>query len=209
MSQQFPYNPNQPQQGQPQYQGQQPYPGHQQPYPGAPAGYPGGPVPPPQKKSWFARHKALSIVGGVFLFFVVVGIAAGGGDDSGSNSSDTAASTPAKVDDKPAEKTDDKPAAPAKKTQTPAAKPKPAAPKPKEYVNGDYVVGEDIPEGTYTTPGAEKGIFEVCMVSTEPTSDSVFPQLKSANADERIIITLKKADGVVSISGCEPLTPRK
>lgn len=204
MSQQYPHNPNQPQQppqGQPQYQGQ-PYPGQpQQPYYGAQGGYPGGPVPP--KKSWFARHKTLSIIGGVFAFLVVVGIAAGGGDDSSSTSSETVATKP--------DKADAKPAAPAKKAQTPAAKPKPkpAAPKPKEYPDGDYVVGEDIPAGTYTTPGAEKGLFEVCMVSTEPTSDSVFPQLKSANADERIIITLKKADGVVSISGCEPLTPRK
>ncbi|GAA3483267.1 hypothetical protein [Streptomyces yanii] len=126
MSQQYPFNPNQPQQpqqGQPQYQGQQPYPGQpQQPYYGAPAGYPGGPIPPQQKKSWFARHKVLTAVGGVFAFLVIVGIAAGGGDDSTSKTSDTAASTPAKTDAKPAEKTDDKPTAPAKKKEAPAPK---------------------------------------------------------------------------------------
>jgi hypothetical protein len=70
------------------------------------------------------------------------------------------------------------------------------------------VVGEDIPAGTYQTAGAEKGIFEFCSVTTDPVDEAKFPQLKSANADERIIITLTKADGVVSISGCEPLTRR-
>ncbi|WTJ56593.1 hypothetical protein OH782_42470 (plasmid) [Streptomyces sp. NBC_01544] len=61
----------------------------------------------------------MSIIGGVFAFLIVVGIAAGGGDDSSSKGSDTAASTPAKVDAKPAEKTNDKPAAPAKKKEAP------------------------------------------------------------------------------------------
>jgi hypothetical protein len=95
------------------------------------------------------------------------------------------------------------------KTQRPtetAAEPAPE--NPAEYPNGDYVVGEDIPAGTYQTAGAEKGIFEFCSVTTDPVDEAKFPQLKSANADERIIITLTKADGVVSISGCEPLTRR-
>ncbi|MBA4865944.1 hypothetical protein H1V43_32290 [Streptomyces sp. PSKA54] len=76
------------------------------------------------------------------------------------------------------------------------------------YGDGDYVVGDDIPAGTYETSGAKSGVFELCTITTEPTSDTKFPQLKTANADERIIITLTKDDGVVSISGCEPLTPR-
>lgn len=117
-----PYNPNQPQQpqgpcqGPPQWQGQQPgqpYPGHpQQPHMGPPGGYPGGPVPPQPKKSWFARHKVLTGIGGVFAFFIVIGIATSGGDDSGKNTaSDTVAADPEKAADaKPA----DKPAAPAK-----------------------------------------------------------------------------------------------
>ncbi|MFD6276861.1 hypothetical protein ACFWFI_14985 [Streptomyces sp. NPDC060209] len=94
MSQQYPQNP-------------------QQPYQGGPAAHPGGPVPPQQpqpKKSWFARHKVLTAVGGVFAFLVIVTIATGGGDDS-SKGSDTAATAPQKqADAEPAEKADDKPA---------------------------------------------------------------------------------------------------
>jgi uncharacterized iron-regulated membrane protein len=116
-----PYNPNQPQQpqgayqGPPQWQGQQsgqPYPGHpQQSYQGAPSGYPGGPVPPQPKRSWFARHKVLTGIGGVFAFFVIVGIATSGGDDSTDTKADTVAAAPEKAADaKPADKADDKPA---------------------------------------------------------------------------------------------------
>lgn len=85
----------------------------------------------------------------------------------------------------------------------------PPATKPAGYADGDYIIGEDIPPGTYQTPGAQAGAFEFCMVSTKPTADSVMPQLKSANKDERIIITIAAKDGVLSISGCEPLTRRK
>ncbi|MCM2389021.1 hypothetical protein [Streptomyces albipurpureus] len=109
-----------------------------------------------------------------------------------------------------------KPAEPKKAVQsTKAEQSTKAAPKPakksvksKEYADGDYVVGEDIPAGTYSSKGATPGLFELCTITTDPTSDSKFPQLKTANAKERIIITLSKADGVVTIQGCEPLTRR-
>lgn len=83
-----------------------------------------------------------------------------------------------------------------------------AAAKEKDYPDGDYIVGEDIPPGTYTTTGAAPGEF-LCAITTKPTDDTTFPQLKSADANERIIITLTKADGTVTIQGCEPLTARK
>ncbi|MGW0551525.1 hypothetical protein [Streptomyces altiplanensis] len=118
MSQQYPHNPNQPQQP---FQDQAPYQGQPQPpYQGAPAGWPGGPVPPQQpQKSWFARHKVLTAVGGVFAFLIVVGIASSGGDDSGSAKSDTVATAPDKqADAKPT----DKEAPPAKEKEKPAPK---------------------------------------------------------------------------------------
>jgi hypothetical protein len=115
----------------------------------------------------------------------------------------TAPETSTKADAKPAEKK----ATPSSKA--PAKKKTPPKPKVVEYPDGDYVVGEDIPAGTYETPGAQKGLFEFCSITSDPVDDSKFPLLKSANADERIIVTLTKADGVVSVSGCEPLKARR
>ena len=80
-----------------------------------------------------------------------------------------------------------------------------------EFPNGDYVVGKDIPPGTYETSGAKSGLFEYCDVQTDgkgPGGDG-FGQWKNASAaGERIIITLTEADGTLSINGCEPLEPR-
>ena len=73
-------------------------------------------------------------------------------------------------------------------------------------VAGD--VGRDLRQAG-DTPGAQKGLFEFCSITSDPVDESKFPLLKSANADERIIVTLTKADGVVSVSGCEPLTARR
>jgi hypothetical protein len=80
--------------------------------------------------------------------------------------------------------------------------------KPVGYPDGDYVVGQDIPVGTYESKGASPGIFDFCTIATEGDGNNNWGQLKSANENERVIITLKESDGVLSISGCEPLTPR-
>ncbi|MFF8250033.1 hypothetical protein [Streptomyces griseus] len=156
-----PYNQNQPQQpqgpyqGPPQWQGQQPtqaQPGWgQQPHHGAPGGYPGGPVPPQQKKSWVARHKALTIVGGIFAFLIVVGIAAGGGEDPADTKADTVASAPDKADAKPAE--------PAKDKEEPAAEDKPA-PK-KKLSQADEFKAFINENGTAAEKAAAKHIVKV------------------------------------------------
>ncbi|WP_327329369.1 MULTISPECIES: hypothetical protein [unclassified Streptomyces] len=91
----------------------QQYPQNQQhPYQGGPAAHPGGPVPPQQpqpKKSWFARHKVLTALGGVFAFFMVLAIATSGGDvDKGSGTAATAPQKQASAD--AVEAADDKPA---------------------------------------------------------------------------------------------------
>jgi hypothetical protein len=131
----------------------------------------------------------LGSIVGLFILIGVIGAALGteGKDQPQATPSATAAP---------------KTAAPTKKTATPTVK-------PAGYADGDYIIGEDIPPGTYQTPGAQAGAFEFCMVSTKPTADGVMPQLKSANANERIIITLTAKDGILSIAGCEPLTRRK
>ena len=82
------------------------------------------------------------------------------------------------------------------------------APDVKSYGDGEYQVGVDIPTGTYESEGAQSGFFEFCAITTEGDGGNNWGQIKSANANERIIITLTKSDGVLTISGCEPLKPR-
>lgn len=174
---------------------QPPYGPPQPPPPGwrPPAGPNYSPYgPPPPKKSMSAGAIVAIVLGSIVGAIVLIGVlgAAIGNDDNAKPRATPAAPTTAKG------------TPPAKKNAT-------SNPKPAGYVDGDYIIGEDIPPGTYQTPGAQAGAFEFCMVSTKPTVDGIMPQLKSANANERIIITLTAKDGVLSIAGCEPLTRRK
>ncbi|MFB7371180.1 hypothetical protein ACFC0D_15195 [Streptomyces sp. NPDC056222] len=170
---------------------------------------PGPYGPPPPKKGMSPWAITGITIGGIFAFLVILGAIVGGDDTSDDKAAPKAtATTQAPAVKAPASKT---PAArpttaPAKIAEAPKTK-APAA--PADYPDGDYIIGEDIPAGTYQTPGAEAGVFELCMVSTKPTDKSVMPQLKSANKDERIIITISAKDGLLSISGCEPLKRRK
>ncbi|GAA2252642.1 hypothetical protein GCM10010232_46330 [Streptomyces amakusaensis] len=171
-----------------QYPGQQPYPNH--------PGY--GPPPPPPKKKLSTGATVAIVLGSVVGFFLILGIigAALSDGEPTDEKPDTAKAPSAPPAAEKAEK--------AEKAEEPG---KPASAE-QSYGDGDYLVGEDIPAGTYTTPGAKKGPFEFCTITTKP-SEGEMPQIKSANADERIIITLTKADGVLTVQGCEPLTPRK
>ena len=174
------------------------YPGPQQPYQPYQGPAPYQPPPPP-KKGMSAWAIVGITLGGIVAFFIIVGIAVGGTDtDKTTARKSTPAATPQKK-------------APSEAVKDAAQDPKPQEQpaKPNEYGEGDWVVGEDIPPGTYTTPGAKAGAFEFCSVTTKPTDDAKFPQIKSANANERIVITLTKADGVVTVQGCEPLTLRR
>lgn len=154
-------------------------------------GYPPNYGPPPKKGIGAGAIVAI-VLGSIVGVIVLLGVlgAAIGDDDKAKPRATPAAPTTAKS------------TPPAEKTPT-------SDPKPTGYVDGDYIIGEDIPPGTYQTPGAKAEGLEFCMVSTKPTADGVMPQLKSANANKRIIITLTAKDGVLSITGCEPLTRRK
>lgn len=166
----------------------------QPPY-GPPHGQHYGPYGPPPKKSMGAGAITLIVLGsllGLFILLGVLGAALGSNNKGEPRATSSATAAP-------------KTTAPTKQPETPAAKPT----KPAGYADGDYVIGEDIPPGTYQSTGAQAGAFEFCMVSTKPTADGVMPQLKSANKGERIIITLTAKDGVLSVAGCEPLTRRK
>lgn len=152
---------------------------------------------PPKKK-----HTGLKITGGIIGAFVVIGLIAGatGGSDGDADSKPAAvtSATPSPKAE-PAAKDDPEP----EKSK------KPAAPKaPKGYGDGDYVVGQDIPAGTYESAGASNELLDVCAITTDPPGETTMPQVKSANKGERIIITLKSKDGTVTVQGCEPLKKR-
>lgn len=116
MSQQYPNEPQGPDQSPwgspPQYGPPQNQPQYGPPSQGGQYGPPQAPyqpVPPyqhpepPKKKSWFARHKVMSVIGAVVAVIIIGGIAGGGGggDDT---ASDTAKTAPEKqTDAKPAE----------------------------------------------------------------------------------------------------------
>lgn len=173
----------------------------------------GAPPPRPPRKSagQILSYVILSAVG-VCLVVGAIGLAFSSNDDTNAFSSPTS-EAPLAVEEEPATGPDEALEDPQEQNQEGQdeldAEAEEEAAKDGEYSDGDYLVGEDMPSGTYTTAGAKSGIFEFCSITTEPTSDTKFPQLKAANADERIIITLSKEDGVVTIQGCEPLTLRK
>ncbi|WP_406411161.1 hypothetical protein OG923_20795 [Streptomyces halstedii] len=66
------------------------------------------PQQPESKKSWFARHKILTAIGGVFAFVLAVSIATGNGDSGVGTAADASSDTVAASQ---REQTDDKPAA--------------------------------------------------------------------------------------------------
>lgn len=107
----------------------------------------------------------------------------------------------------------DAPASPAPSTITETASPEfesPAPPRPLEYSDGDYIIGDDIPYGMYVSAGAKDDVFDLCIVSSTSPGASHWPILKSANTGDRIIVRLTKENtgDVLSISGCKPLERR-
>lgn len=176
----------------PQHNG--PHHGHYQGWGQPPANTP----PPPKRKT--GRIIAAGAIGASLFLCIIVAVASAPDDSSG-----TAAPAETRTT-QPAEKpttADEKPV----KEEAPAEKPKKEAPKAEEYGDGDYEVGVDIKPGTYISEGAKTGVFEFCSATTKPTDGSM-PELESANANERVILTVGANSGIVSISGCEPFKRR-
>ncbi|MEK7183593.1 MAG: DUF4352 domain-containing protein [Patescibacteria group bacterium] len=44
-------------------------------------------------KNWFARHKILSVLGGIILFFIIIGAASGGSSDTSSSNGSSGSNT--------------------------------------------------------------------------------------------------------------------
>jgi cytoskeletal protein RodZ len=137
--------------------------------------------------------KVRSILAGVIAATALVGLAACGPDttSASTDSKHEASSSPSKSAAK---------VTPTKRTKAPQ--------KMDTYGDGDYQVGKDIPAGTYRSSGAKKGIFDLCTVTTKPTSSSTLPQVKTANSGDQVLITLAKEDGVVTFKGCNSFKAR-
>lgn len=76
------------------------------------------------------------------------------------------------------------------------------------YTDGIYLVGRDIPPGTYTSAGAKPNASRVCSITTQPHSEGMAAQHRTGRAGQLVTIALTEDDGMVTVQGCEPLTPR-
>ena len=153
------------------YPGQAPYPG-QVPYQRQPYGPPGGrPAYPGQqprsapaaghaKESWPARHKVLTALLGVVALFVAGGLgaaAAGGGRAATAAPAPTVTVTEVQHD----------PGATVTVTATPTANAQGEA--TQISADGVYVVGTDIPGGTWHTSGGSQ-CYEATLGSTDTSN---------------------------------------
>lgn len=158
------------QQGSGQYQGQPPYQG--QPY-GPPGGgqppYPGqqpGNVPPSRhrgQRPWPARHKILTAVMAVVGLFVVVGVAsAAASGNSGKTVTEPGPTVTV---------TQAAPTVTVTNTVTKTVAPTANAQGQATQISADgvYVVGQDIPGGTWHTSGGQQ-CYEATLASTDTSN---------------------------------------
>jgi hypothetical protein len=72
--------------------------------------------------------------------------------------------------------------------------------------DGTWLVGTDIPQGTYRSSGARHGFFELCTWSTHEGASrrSDVIDFGTANADEPMVVTIGKNVRAFVTSNCEP-----
>lgn len=182
----------------------------------APSGPPAGAVPQgpyvlapaaPKKRRPVLTHGAVALV----ALFIGVGIGAsgGGGDDDGKPAADaapsaatsTAAAAPAPATTKPPKATT---AAPRPTPTKPKPKPKPTKkPGPPTSFDGDgeYLVGEDIADGTYKTAGPADDFG--CYWERDKNSSGEFSSIianNNLNGSGRV--TVRKGE-IFKTQGCQ------
>jgi hypothetical protein len=155
-----------PQSGEPPYQSQpqQPYPQGQPPYGQQPP--PGAPPGRRSRQSWPQRHKVLTILGGVFGFFVVVAAISAAAHGSTSTKTVTEPGPTVTV-------TQAAPTVTVTKTVTATRTVIPTSNAQGEATqisaDGVYVVGQDIPGGTWHTSGGQQ-CYEATLASTDTSN---------------------------------------
>jgi hypothetical protein len=162
---------------QPSPQGQQPQPpygqgpqGPQPPYPGRQPGY----VPPPGRRAkdpWVVRHKVLTVIlaAVALLFAASIGAAAAGGSkNSGSGSAAPAPAVTVTVTST-ATATVATPGPRVTVTRTVQATANAQGEATQISADGVYVVGQDIPGGTWHTSGGQQ-CYEATLGSTDTSN---------------------------------------
>jgi hypothetical protein len=165
-------------------------------------------------------------LGIVTVFVNAIVVAALGGSAASSTPAEASAETtspaPAAATTAPAAPVATTPAAVATAKPEPVATtkaPAPAAPPPvaeteppakpaidTSFGDGSYEVGVDVAPGKYKSSGATEGLFELCSVSTKNSAGDMV-DWETANANEQVLITIKKGQ-TVEASGCEEFSKR-
>ncbi|MEV6649350.1 hypothetical protein [Streptomyces sp. NPDC051219] len=143
-------------------------------------------APQPPRRSWVARHKALTAVGAVVAVIAMAGIAGAGGGDTDSRSSSSGSTASKKMDK-----------ATGQATQTARKAEKKAA----FSGDGDAEVGTDLKPGTYKSSGNDDG-----MCYWERAKDSK-GELDSIIANDNVTgtayVTVKSTDKIFKSTGCK------
>lgn len=157
------------------------------------------PLPPPKPKV----AKGTTIFVGVVSFMLGIGF--------GGMSNDSEASTPAQQS-APTAASATHAAVPSRVTAggvraTSAVEPEPA-PVVEGIGGGEWMVGVEVEPGTYRSPGAVAGFFELCSASTRAANGNVI-DWKTGNKDEPVLIKITSDAETFSNSGCEPFVKVK
>ena len=172
-----------PRQGQPQYPPQQPYGqqpyqqeqppyGQQAPYTQPTQGFNGQPPQPSNRpgsgrrsrQSWPGRHKVLTALGGVIGLFVLIGIIGAASASGTSTRTVTVPGPTVTVTQAAPAVTVTAPAVRVRVTVTPTANAQGEA--TQISADGVYVIGQDIPGGTWHTSGGSQ-CYEATLGSTD------------------------------------------
>ena len=166
--------PQQPYGQQPYQQGQPPY-GQQAPYTQPTQNFNGEQSQPPygpdngrrSRQSWPARHKVLTAIGGVVGLFVLIGIIGGAAGGGTSTKTVTVPGPTVTVTQAAPAVTVTAPPVKVKVTVTPTANAQGQATQISD--DGVYVVGQDIPGGTWHTSGGSQ-CYEATLGSTDTSN---------------------------------------
>ena len=75
------------------------------------------------------------------------------------------------------------------------------------FGEGRHTVGEDVSPGTYVSEGAKSAGTERCSVTTERVGGGA-PRVKAVNRGERVVVTLGRDVGAVTVRGCQDFARR-
>ncbi|MFC4608904.1 hypothetical protein ACFO9E_13905 [Streptomyces maoxianensis] len=142
---------------------------------------------PEKKRSWFARHKVLTVLGAVVAVIAIASAAGAGGDGGGSSTKASASNDATSKQEQPAKQQEKK-----EKTSEKVAA---------IEGDGDFEVGTDVKPGLYRTSGNEDGICY--WERAKNSSGEVDSILANDNVKGTSYVTVKASDKIFKSTGCE------